>query len=67
MHRIAPPMTPLKNDVIIENDVVFGQKLFLLITSLLWCHQQKTKNFEKLCDSLPKCKIWVLCHFWFWS
>jgi len=28
-------MTPLKNDVIIENDVIFGKKLFLPKTSLM--------------------------------
>jgi len=61
MHRIEPVMTPLKNDI------VFGQKLFLSVTSLMVTSSTEDQNFKQLCDSLSKYKILALCHFWFWS
>jgi len=66
MHIIEPHMTPLKNDVIIENDFVFDQNYFCQWRHLWWRQQQKTKTL-KICGNLPNYKIWALCHFCFWS
>jgi len=51
MHRIEPPMAPLKNDFIIENFVVLGQNLFLLMMSLMKLMTSSTEN-QKLWKSV---------------
>jgi len=43
MQRIEQPMMSLKN-IIIENDVVFGQKLFLLMTPLMMTSSTQDQN-----------------------
>jgi len=45
MHRIEPPITPLKNNVIIENDTIFGKKLFLPMTSLMMMSSLKMTSY----------------------